>query len=298
MNRKLNVANVRASLRPLSRSLVFAAALALMGTLLGVTAPAFAESATSPSGMLGASVPPPVVAGLAANYTITVTNITSSPMSGIVLSSNMPTGMTVKNINGCVRLGGNQTASVLCTLPNLAPAASETATLSLLASTIGTFDVPFNVSGGIPVPSSPGAFQVISDAVTLSVSVQAGPTDLQITGSSNNGSPPVGSAFSYSFQVKNNGPLPAFGVTFDDSLPTAIQLGTSLTIDNGSCTSSSATSTVHCDIGALGVGQQADITFSAVATAAGTFANTATTAMIGSDVHPANNTVTVTIQAK
>ena len=41
---------------------------------------------------------------------------------------------------------------------------------------------------------------------------QPGPTDIQVTGSSSNGSPQVGSSFSYTFQVKNNGPLPAADV--------------------------------------------------------------------------------------
>lgn len=51
------------------------------------------------------------------------------------------------------------------------------------------------------------------------MNVQPGPTDVQVTGSSNNGSPPVGSTFNYTFQVKNNGPIPAGGVTSDDALP-------------------------------------------------------------------------------
>jgi uncharacterized repeat protein (TIGR01451 family) len=130
------------------------------------------------------------------------------------------------------------------------------------------------------------------------VNVQPGPTDLQITGSSNNGSPPVGGTFNYTYQVKNNGPLPAFGVTFDDPLPLSILLGSSLTVDNGTCTTSVVSNSVHCDIGSLGAGQQSDISFSATPTVAGAFGNTATVGMTGDDIHPTNNSVTVTVQPK
>jgi len=279
---------------------IFAVATAsgVIAMSFAVAAPAFAESATSTTGMIAVTVPPPVVAGLASNYTITVTNTTSSPMSNIALISDMPTGLTVKNINGCARIGGNQSISVLCTMSNLPPAASETATVSLLAATTGTYAIPFNVDGGIPVPGFSGALQVIGDTVTLAVNVQAGPTDAQVAGSSTNGSPPVGSSFNYTFQVKNDGPLPAFGVTFDDRLPAAISLGSSLTIDNGTCTPSTATNSLHCDIGPLAVGQQSNITFSATPTAAGAIGNTAGIAMVGSDPHAANNSVTVVVQPK
>lgn len=274
-----------------------AAGLGLIAASVVGAPAAFAESATSPTGMLSVSVPPPVVAGVASNYTLLVTNQTSSTMSGIVASGDLPSGMTLKNINGCARLGGNQTTSFLCTMPNLAPGASETAVFSLLASTIGTYNVPFNVSGGVPVAGSPGTLQIIGDSVTLSVNVQPGPTDLQVTGSSNNGSPPVGSTFDYTFQVKDNGPLPAFGVTFDDALPASIRL-LSVSVDVGSCTANTVANSVHCNIGSLAVGQQSTIVIAASPTAAGSVTDTATVAMSNPDTQTANNTVSVTVQPK
>lgn len=130
------------------------------------------------------------------------------------------------------------------------------------------------------------------------MNVQPGPTDIQVTSSSNNGSPPVGSTFTYTFQVKDNGPLPASDVTFDDTLPSPIQLGSTLTVDIGTCTADFADNSVHCDIGNLNTGQQATITFSATPTTTGTFGDTAVAGMAGTDTHPANNSVTVTVQPK
>lgn len=272
--------------------------VALAGAFLAAVPAALAESATSPTGMVSLSVPPPVVAGAPSTYTLTFTNTTSSTMTGVVVSSDLPSGMTLKNINGCARLGGNQTVSILCTMPNLAAGASETSTFSILAATVGIYSLQFNVSGGIPIPGSPGAIQVLGDTVTMSVTVQPGPTDIQVTGSSNNGSPPVGSSFTYTFQVKDNGPLPASGVTFDDALPASIHLGSTLTVDVGTCAANITSNSVHCDIGSLAVGQQSTISFSATPTTTGVFGDTATIAMSGTDTQPANNSVTVTVQPK
>jgi uncharacterized repeat protein (TIGR01451 family) len=170
--------------------------------------------------------------------------------------------------------------------------------LSLVESAVGTYQIPFGVSALEPVPGSPGVSQGFGDSLTLPVDAQPGPTDIQVTGSSNNGSPPIGNTFSYAFQVKNNGPLPASGVTFDDPLPGTVQLTGGVTIDNGSCLVNPVTNSLHCDIGNLGVGQQSDIVFSAAPSAAGVFGNTAAVAMAGMDTHPASDSFTVTVQPK
>jgi uncharacterized repeat protein (TIGR01451 family) len=277
---------------------VLAIALGLPASLM-LASPAFAESVTSPTGMIAVSVPPPVVAGVASTYTMTVTNTTSVAFAGpagIVASGEMPSGVTIKGIRGCTNLGGNQSTSFLCSMPNLAPGASETATFSLLASEPGDYQIAFGATGLQPIGG--GAFQGVGDSAMLAVTAEPGPTDIQVTGSSNNGSPAVGSTFNYTFQVKNNGPLPAAGVTFDDPLPAAIVLGSTLTVDNGTCAADAAANSVHCDIGNLDVGQQSDITFSATPTAAGAFGNTATVAMTGTDTHPTNDSVTVTVQPR
>jgi uncharacterized repeat protein (TIGR01451 family) len=148
------------------------------------------------------------------------------------------------------------------------------------------------------VPGSPGTEQVSGDSVTLPVSVEPGPTDVQVTGSSNDGAPPVGSEFLYTYQVKNNGPLPAFGVTFDDVLPSSILLAGGVAVDNGSCSSNVLSNSVHCEIGSLPVGQQSDISFPGSPTTTGVAADTGTVAMTATDTQPENNSFTVTVQPK
>jgi uncharacterized repeat protein (TIGR01451 family) len=127
------------------------------------------------------------------------------------------------------------------------------------------------------------------------VPVSPGPTDIQVTGSSNNGSPPVGQPFQYTFQVKDNGPQGAYGVTFDDTLPAALTL-TGVAASLGTC--SSAGDAIHCDVGTLGTGQQSNIVVTAIPTATGSVTDTATIAMTGPDTQPANNSVGVTVQPR
>jgi uncharacterized repeat protein (TIGR01451 family) len=239
-----------------------------------------------------------VVAGVPSTYTLTFTNTTSSTLTNVVASGSLPPGVSLQRTGGCTRLGGNQSQSILCGLPDLQPGATDTATFGIVASVVGADELQFGASGGEPVPGDPGALQGVGDFVTLPVSVQPGPTDVQVTGSSNNGSPSVGSSFDYTFQVRNDGPLPAAGVTFTDPLPASIVVAGTVTVDNGACSASPLTSAVRCDIGGLGVGQQSDITFAATPAAAGVSANTATVAMAGADTHPANNAFRVTVQPK
>jgi uncharacterized repeat protein (TIGR01451 family) len=87
------------------------------------------------------SVPPPVLAGVASTYTLTFTNSIPSTTTNVVAIGSLPTDMTLKSIGNCARLRGNQSASLNCTMPNLAPGASESATFSILTSAMGTYDI-------------------------------------------------------------------------------------------------------------------------------------------------------------
>jgi uncharacterized repeat protein (TIGR01451 family) len=210
---------------PVAVLAVVAGVFGLVGAYIIAAAPAaFAKRATSPTGMVAVSVPPPVVAGVASPYTLTFTNTTTSTTTNVVALGSMPAGMTLKIIKNCARLGGNQSTSFECTMPNLSPGKSETATFSILASAAGSFDVPFGVAAAIPDPGSPGASETVGDSLTLAVKVRSAATDIEIAGSSNKGSPPLGSTFTYTFQVNDNGPFAASAQAFDDSLPPSIHL--------------------------------------------------------------------------
>jgi uncharacterized repeat protein (TIGR01451 family) len=129
------------------------------------------------------------------------------------------------------------------------------------------------------------------------VQVAPAPTDVQVSGFASTGSPPRGATFSYTFQVKDNGPWSVGDVTFSDPLPSQVTfLGVS-TSNGSSCAQSSGT--VSCDLGGLNVGQQVNVVITVLAPAApSTFTNTATVTPSVGDTQPSNNSVGVTVQVK
>jgi uncharacterized repeat protein (TIGR01451 family) len=274
------------------------AAAALLVTALAGAPAAFADvSASSPSGMATISTPGPVFTGVATTYTITVTNVGSQSASEEQAGVQLPAGMTLNHLDPSCQRSNNPTlpgTAFSCGWLGVPPGQSASATFTATASGPNTYVAQVSAAldfGGIP-PTS-----VSRDSVSYSIPASPGPTDLQVTGSSNNGSPAVGSRFAYTFQVKDNGPQAAYGVTFDDPLPPSIT-PLSVSSDNGICTLLATTNSIHCDIGLLGVGAQSNIVIGAEAHSTGTFTSTASVAMQGPDTKPANNAVGVTISPR
>jgi uncharacterized repeat protein (TIGR01451 family) len=280
------------------RALRAPAMAAIFVMALAAAPAAFADvSVSSPSGMAAISTPGPVLTGVATTYTITVTNVGSQSASEEQAGVQLPAGMTLNHLDPSCQRSNNSTlpgTAFSCGWLGVAPGQSVSATFTATASGPNTYVDQISAAldfGGIP-PTS-----VSRDSVNYSIPVSPGPTDLQVTGSANNGSPAVGSRFDYTFQVKDNGPQAAFGVTFDDPLPASIT-PLSVSSDNGICTLDASTNSIHCDIGLLGMGTQSNIVIGAHAGSTGTATNTAFIAMQGSDTKPANNTVGVTISPR
>lgn len=99
----------------------------------------------------------------------------------------------------------------------------------------------------------------------------------------------TGNATTYTITVSNAGPAGATGVTVTD----VIQAGASATAtpSQGTC---SGTTTITCNLGAIGVGGTATITLNVITPATGTtFTNTATVTATEGDPNPTNNMSTV-----
>lgn len=165
-----------------------------------------------------------------------------------------------------------------------------------------------NVAG--PASASTGVTPAFSGGSATGGSTTTG-ADLQISGSSNTGSPAPTSAFTYSFQIKNSGPLDASGSSFTDAIPVGTSFN-SVTV-NGSlvngCTVSNPTGispvetlgdvVVNCNLGTITKGGQAVIALNVNAPLpVGSFSNTGTTTSGVSDPNTANNAVTVSAQVK
>jgi uncharacterized repeat protein (TIGR01451 family) len=279
-------------------ALVAAAAVCVLA-LTGVTSALGDISATSSNDGLTVTTatPGPVLAGVAASYTITVANTSTAAIPNVSAQFQLPPGVSLKATPAnCVKnLFGGNSGPASCSLGTLAPGAAASVTVSIIAASPGSFTIQGAALAEVPLPGS--GFQILSADLILTVPVAPGPTDIQVTGSSNNGSPPVGSPFSYTFQVKDNGPQGASSVTFDDTLPATIGL-TGFSTNIGTCTAGASPGSVHCELGDLAVGQQATIVITAVPAATGAATNTATVGMTGPDLQPASNSVGVTVQPR
>jgi uncharacterized repeat protein (TIGR01451 family) len=319
--------------RARTAQLTLACAAAMCGLSLAVAPGAFADISASSPGNIGVSVstPGPVLSGVATTYTVTATNNTSIQFDRTDISGQLSPGFILNGFgvaDDCARSNkkpalGPLFACVFATpVPNspatiliLAPGASASWTFTATAPQPGLYNAQIS-AGGTFAGNTPLGLGV-NNSVVLSIPVAqgpvpagggggggvpapvgAGPTDLALTGSASNGSPALGSSFSYKFQVKNNGKSDATAATFDDPLPPSVT-GTSVSTDLGTCTVDTAANSVHCDLGGLAAGKQATIVVNATApTAPGSVTNTASTAMTETDTNPANNSASVTVQPK
>ena len=227
----------------------------------------------------------PLVQGSFSPYTVTITNTTADPIAfglGLDFPGTTLTGLPA----ACVGLGGG---SPLFACPNL----------SLDAGAIlgVQFKIRPGIAGSVSYGASVAGATFPSNSALDVENVAPAATDVQVTGSSSNGSPPLGSAFTYTFQVKNNGPFGTFGgVSFTDALPASLTF-LDVSSDSGTC---SGGATVSCDLGDLPVGRQTTIKIRVQAPLSPqTIADTASIA-IGqqTDRQPANDSVTVTVTAK
>lgn len=146
--------------------------------------------------------------------------------------------------------------------------------------------------------SSGMAFAQGGTATTITPS-----SDIQISGSASTGSPNPGSAYTYTFQIKNSGPNDASSAVFTDTLPGGIVYNNA-TVNGATsaCTSvndGTGIITVSCELGTITKGSQSIVIVSLNApTIAGTFSNTGIAVSSVNDPLPANNAVTVSIQVK
>jgi uncharacterized repeat protein (TIGR01451 family) len=163
-----------------------------------------------------------------------------------------------------------------------------------------------------------GVQHLLTPAITNSNVVAPAATDIQMTGAASNGSPAVGSTFTYTYQIKNAGPWgTGGGLTFVDTLPAPLTYVSSSLVQVGIDSSTGQAvqrvnpsgcsvvgQTVSCRIGDLdngGAFNQATITLTVAASGAPQqIVNTASVHTVSpqDDSNPTNNGVTVTVTTK
>ena len=292
-------------------------------------APAVIQSSTSSDGLLTlvlSSTNGSDATGVDNTYTWTaVNNSRTITLNGVTLGSHWgdwcggfnctPPGPTLISAPGCAGQGANEIPpdahfGVWCTPftgVTLLPGQSVSGSVTLRPGAGGPPD--YTVYSLYNDPRT-GAVLIPPNAPMIRHGNVVAPaaTDIQIKGAASNGSPPVGSTFTYTFEVKNAGPWGTYGgIIFVDTLPA------SLTYVGSSVSPLSALAALGCsvqgqtvmcpldELQSAGASNQATITLTVIASGAPQqVVNTASvlTALPQTDSNTANNSATVTVTTK
>jgi uncharacterized repeat protein (TIGR01451 family) len=247
--------------------------------------------------------PGTVNAGGNVSYTLTVSNLGPNYAPSLVTSNPIPAGATfvsaTTSLGVCAGPANSATGGVQCLASGLLPGASITitVTLNVTATTTNSASVQAFDSAGNPLldpnPLNNTAF------ATTTVGPPPSTTDIQVTGSAQNGGPAVGTIDTFTWQIKDNLSIAANGVTFSTTLPASL-LFESVTTNDGTCTGPApgTAGTVTCTALSIAGGQTMTVFVNVSVAASGTIPVIGSATLSGTDTNPANNVFTVTINAK
>ena len=246
----------------------------------------------------------PATAGFetTATYVLTIVNNTAgSTAQQVNVTDTVPLGAAFLSVTpsqgGCSSSAGQ----ITCQLGAMAGGASSTITVALdLSGTVTTqASVVALDAGGTayadPTPSNNTA------SVTTSVPAPTTTTDVQVTGSAQNGGPAHGTPDTFTWQIKDNQNIVANAVSFTSTLPSSFQFTSASANAGGVCVTPAPGSfggTITCQTASLPGGQTMTVVVNFVPTAIGTIATAGSASFSGTDTNTANNSFTVTIQVK
>ena len=197
--------------------------------------------------------------------------------------------------NGGAAIGGYIVTALVGGVPSASLESTGTATSVVFSAlnngTTYTFTVIAFNSAGASATSLP------SNAVTPTAPPTT--TDIQVTGSAQNGGPSVTSQDDFVWQIKNNQNVVANQVSFSTTLAPQMVFQ-SVSSNMGQCTGPTgvAGATITCSLNSLAGGQTQVVTVFVTFTSTGTMSTTGQATFNGTDTNPANNSFTVTIGVK
>ena len=269
------------------------------------SAPSNAVTPTRPLGAtdmaISISGPATISSGGNATYILTATNLGPNFAPQVTVNDFVPAGATfvsgTPSQGACALLG----AQFQCNLGGIIVDGSATVTviLNVTSAITDTATVSAADAAGNPLTDpSP-----LNNTFSFSTTIPPPPTttDLQVTGSPQNGGPTSGptTTDTITWQIKNAQNSPANATIFTATLPAGLPFN-SLTTSTGSCTGPSVGSggTITCNASTVAAGQTMIVTVTFSVPAAGTFTSTGHASFNGTDTNTPNNTFSVNINAK
>ena len=251
--------------------------------------------------VFASGTPNPVSQGNNITYTQTVTNNGPIAETNATFKVTIPANTTLVSFTPpanwtCNSIAVGGTGTFICTLNGGQTIASGASVNFPMAVNVN----PATPSGTI-ITDTPSVSSTIGDpnaannSATVNITV-ASPTQSDVSITKTAAPEPVnqGTNLVYSLMVTNGGPAVAQGVTVTDVIPAQVTYVSSSTAQ-GSCSYTSATTTVSCNLGNLGVGSSVLITINVTANSFSSLtlsSNTATVTSTTSDPNLANNSST------
>lgn len=253
------------------------------------------------------SAPGVVAPGSQVTYTITIHNSGPASAASATFSETLPAPLVAFTTTQGACSGTAGLTAFSCNLGSLAAGATATVTVTVQLPSTGT---SFTNTLTVNVTSSTGANidpnlanNTASATVGFGCEAAATTTDVQVTGSSNNGNPVHGTPVTITWQIKDNqGSVAANCSTFTAS--TTSPTGDTYTINSASTTQGSCTivgNQLSCSLGNIAGGATATVTVTATPSAAApanSYSMTGSANFTGTDTNTANNTSTVLIGAQ
>ncbi|HEX2835217.1 MAG TPA: DUF11 domain-containing protein [Thermoanaerobaculia bacterium] len=242
--------------------------------------------------------PDPSTQGGIITYTQTVTNNGPDAATNASLTTATGAGTTFQSFNApagwsCSTPAVGATGTITCTNPSFANAAVAVFTLVVNVTGTGTIGNTATISSSTydPAPAN--------NTATASTNVPAPTTaDLSITKTTTATSAPIGSTFSYTIVVTNNGPDTATSVVMTDTLPSSLLFRSITQPSPFTCTTPAvgSTGTITCSAASLANGASRTFTLvvEVASGATGTISNSASVTSAANDGNSGNSSVSAT----
>lgn len=227
-------------------------------------------------------------------YTVTVSNVSSANATGVVITDQLPSGLTF--VSATVTVGTYSNATHLWTLGNLSAGGSAVLTLNAIVNA-GTSGLTIVNEARITGRNQPDT-NTLNDIASVLIAV--GGTDVQLMKTVSNAAPAVNGTTIWTISVHNAGPATATSVAVTDQLPSGISgVSTGNNIQYTASQGTYTSTTGVWSVGTLAVGATATLSIPTTVNAGSGGLNITNVAMLTgldqADVSSANDIASATI---